>query len=61
MLIEEAITKLKKKADFKRSMYAICCIKENNANLLKDAEEYEQIAGWLEELRDLKGDANEQG
>ena len=49
--IDEAIAKHRKIAETQKTLYDACTLKEHNSHLLQCAEEHEQLAGWLEELK----------
>lgn len=49
--IDEAISKQRKIAESQRLLYEVCILKEQNTHFLRRAEEHEQLAEWLEELK----------
>ena len=54
MSIDEAIAKQRKIAETQRLLYEACILKEQNTHFLRQSEEHEQIAEWLEELKELR-------
>ena len=52
--IDEAIAKHRKIAETQKTLYDACTLKEHNSHLLQCAEEHEQLAEWLEELKAIK-------
>ena len=52
--IDEAIAKHRKIAETQKTLYDACTLKEHNSHLLQCAEEHEQLAEWLEELKQLR-------
>ena len=52
--IDEAIAKHRKIAETQKTLYDACTLKEHNSHLLQCAEEHEQLAEWLEELKALR-------
>ena len=57
MTIDEAITKHRKIAKTQKALYDACTLKERNKHFLREAEEHEQLANWLEELVMLRLDS----
>ena len=51
MTIDEAIAKHRKIAKTQKALYDACTLKERNKHFLREAEEHEQLAEWLEELK----------
>ena len=51
MTIDEAIAKHRKIAKTQKALYDACVLKEQNKHFLRAAEEHEQLAEWLEELK----------
>ncbi len=49
--IDEAIAKHRKIAETQKTLYDACTLKEHNSHLLQCAEEHEQLAEWLKELK----------
>lgn len=49
--IDEAISKQREIAETQRLLYEACILKEQNTHFLRQAEEHEQLAKWLEELK----------
>ena len=54
MSIDEAIAKHRKIAKTQKALYDACTLKEQNKHFLREAEEHEQLAEWLEELKDYQ-------
>ena len=54
MTIDEAIAKHRKIAKTQKALYDACTLKEQNKHFLREAEEHEQLAEWLEELKDYR-------
>lgn len=54
MTIDEAIAKHIKIAKTQKALYDACTLKEQNKHFLREAEEHEQLAEWLEELKSLR-------
>ena len=54
MTIDEAIAKHRKIAETQKALYDACTLKERNKHFLREAEEHEQLAEWLEELKKIK-------
>ena len=54
MTIDEAIAKHRKIAETQKTLYDACTLKERNKHFLREAEEHEQLANWLEELKDYQ-------
>ena len=54
MTIDEAIAKHIKIAKTQKALYDACTLKEQNKHFLREAEEHEQFAEWLEELKDYR-------
>ena len=54
MTIDEAIAKHRKIAKTQKALYDACTLKEQNKHFLREAEEHEQLAEWLEELKKIK-------
>ena len=52
--IDEAIAKHRKIAETQKMLYNACTLKEHNSHFLQCAEEHEQLAEWLEELKAIK-------
>ena len=52
--IDEAIAKHRKIAETQKALYDACTLKEQNKHFLREAEEHEQLAEWLEELKKIK-------
>ena len=52
--IDEAIAKHRKIAETQKTLYDACVLKECNKHFLRKAEEHEQLAEWLEELKAYK-------
>ena len=57
MTIDEAIAKHRKIAKTQKALYDDCTLKEQNKHFLREAEEHEQLANWLEELTMLRLDS----
>lgn len=57
MSIDEAIAKHRKIAKTQKALYDACTLKEQNKHFLREAEEHEQLANWLEELVMLRFDS----
>ena len=57
MTIDEAIAKHRKIAETQKALYDACTLKERNKHFLREAEEHEQLANWLEELTMLRLDS----
>ena len=57
MTIDEAIAKHRKIAKTQKTLYDTCTLKEQNKHFLREAEEHEQLANWLEELTMLRLDS----
>ena len=57
MTIDEAIAKHRKIAKTQKALYDACTLKEQNKHFLREAEEHEQLANWLEELTMLRLDS----
>ena len=57
MTIDEAIAKHRKIAKTQKALYDACTLKERNKHFLREAEEHEQLAEWLEELVMLRLDS----
>ena len=57
MTIDEAIAKHRKIAETQKALYDACTLKERNKHFLREAEEHEQLANWLEELVMLRLDS----
>ena len=57
MTIDGAIEKHRKMVETQKILYDACVLKECNKHFLREAEEHEQIAEWLEELKELKKSA----
>ena len=55
--IDEAIEKHRKMVETQKILYDACVLKECNKHFLRQAEEHEQLAEWLEELKELKKSA----
>ena len=53
MTIDEAIAKHRKIAKTQKALYDACTLKERNKHFLREAEEHEQLAEWLEDYRRL--------
>ena len=51
MTIDEAIAKHRKIAKTQKALYDVCVLKECNKHFLREAEEHEQLAEWLELLK----------
>ena len=51
MTIDEAIAKHIKTAKTQKALYDACTLKEQNKHFLREAEEHEQLAEWLEQLK----------
>ena len=49
--IDEAIEKHRKMVETQKILYDACVLKECNKHFLREAEEHEQLAEWLEELK----------
>ena len=49
--LDEAISKQREIAETQRLLYEACILKEQNTHFLRQAEEHEQLAEWLEELK----------
>lgn len=54
MTIDEAIEKHRKMVETQKILYDACVMKECNKHFLREAEEHEQLAEWLEELKALR-------
>ena len=54
MTFDEAIAKHRKIAETQKMLYDACTLKECNKHFLRQAEEHEQLAEWLEELKAYK-------
>ena len=54
MTIDEAIAKHIKIAKTQKALYDACTLKEQNNHFLRESEEHEQLAEWLEELKDYR-------
>ena len=54
MTIDEAIAKHIKIAKTQKALYDACTLKEQNKHFLREAEEHEQLAEWLEELKSYR-------
>ena len=54
MSIDEAIEKNRKIAEMKKTIYDACILQEYNRHLLREYKEHEQLAEWLEELKDYR-------
>ena len=54
MSIDEAIEKNRKIAETKKTLYDACILEEYNRHLLREYKEHEQLAEWLEELKEYK-------
>lgn len=54
MTIDEAIAKHIKIAKTQKILYDACVLKECNKHFLQYAEEHEQLAEWLEELKSYR-------
>ena len=54
MTIDEAIEKHRRIAETKKTLYDACILKEYNRHLLREYKEHEQLAEWLEELKELR-------
>ena len=52
--IDEAIEKNRKIAETKKTLYDACILEEYNRHLLREYKEHEQLAEWLEELKELR-------
>ena len=52
--IDEVIAKHRKIAKTQKALYDACTLKEQNKHFLREAEEHEQLAEWLEELKDYQ-------
>ena len=52
--IDEAIAKHRKIAETQKTLYDACVLKECNKHFLRKAEEHEQLAEWLEELKEMR-------
>ena len=48
MTIDEAIAKHIKIAKTQKALYDACTLKERNKHFLREAEEHEQLAEWLQ-------------
>ena len=57
MRIDEAVAKHRKIAKTQKALYDACTLKEQNKHFLREAEEHEQLANWLEELTMLRLDS----
>ena len=51
MTIDEAIEHERNIVESQKILYEACILKEQNAHFLRQAEEHEQLAEWLEELK----------
>ena len=49
--IDEMIAKHRKIAKTQKALYDACTLKEQNKHFLREAEEHEHLAEWLEELK----------
>ena len=54
MTLDEAIAKHRKIAETQKALYDACVLKECNKHFLRKAEEHEQLAEWLEELKEMR-------
>ena len=54
MSIDEAIEKHRRIAETKKTLYDACILEEYNRHLLREYKEHEQLAEWLEELKDYQ-------
>ena len=54
MSIDEAIEKHRRIAETKKTLYDACILEEYNRHLLREYKEHEQLAEWLEELKDYR-------
>lgn len=54
MTLDEKIAKHRKIAETQKTLYDACTLKERNKHFLREAEEHEQLAEWLEELKTIK-------
>lgn len=54
MTIDEAIEKHRKMVETQKILYDACVLKECNKHFLREAEEHEQLAEWLEELKSYR-------
>ena len=54
MTIDEAIAKHRKIAKTQKALYDACTLKERNKHFLREAEEHEQLAEWLEDYKHIK-------
>ena len=54
MTIDEAIAKHRKIAKTQKALYDACTLKERNKHFLREAEEHEQLAEWLEDYKRIK-------
>ena len=54
MTIDEAIEKNRKIAETKKTLYDACVLEEYNRHLLREYKEHEQLAEWLEALKDYR-------
>ena len=54
MTIDEAIENHRKMVETQKILYDACVLKECNKHFLRRAEEHEQLAEWLEELKVYK-------
>ena len=52
--IDGAIAKHRKIVETQKMLYDACTLKEHNSHFLQYAEEHEQLAEWLEELKALR-------
>ena len=52
--IDEAIEKNRKIAETKKTLYDACVLEEYNRHLLREYKEHEQLAEWLEALKDYR-------
>lgn len=52
--IDGAIAKHRKIAETQKTLYDACVLKDCNKHFLRRAEEHEQLAEWLEELKAIK-------
>lgn len=52
--IDEAIAKHRKIVETQKMLYDACTLKEHNSHFLQYAEEHEQLAEWLRELKDYR-------
>ena len=52
--IDEVIAKHRKIAKTQKALYDACTLKERNKHFLREAEEHEQLAEWLEDYKRIK-------